>query len=45
MAKLFFYIGVWLASLININPMEQADKEDSNEELTQSFKVAETLKE
>jgi len=44
MAKLFFYLGVLLASLINTHPKEQAEKEDSKKELTQSFKVSETLK-
>lgn len=40
MAKLFFYLGVLLASLINIYSGDVAEKEVSKTVITQSFKVS-----
>jgi len=44
MAKLFFYLGVLLASLINFYSGDEAEKDESKTAIIQSFKVSETLK-
>lgn len=44
MAKFFFYLGILVASLINITQREFANKEESKTELTQSVQLSETLK-
>jgi hypothetical protein len=44
MAKLFFYLGVLLAGLISFYLGEDAEKEESKTNITESFKVSETLK-
>lgn len=44
MAKFFFYLGILVASLINITQRELANKEEFKTELTQSVLISETLK-
>ena len=44
MVKIFFYLGVLLASLLNASPKEQAEKEAGKTDVPQSFQVFETLK-
>lgn len=44
MVKIFFYLGVWLASVINFISEDKVEDDNCNIEIAQFFMVCETLK-